>query len=105
MNTVPGIFFSGHIVDNIYLLECHHIEKRSTEPHHEVHSEIKSHRLVKSADQQKTLTRKKRQIMGFGGFGGNQYQQQMGASRRQKSQQNYAPQEHYVDLKHMNDDR
>ena len=104
----------GHIVDNIHLLECHHIQKRSTEPHHEHHSKIESHRLVKSADQQKVLTRKKRQLNMFGGsqgmfggqYGGGQYGgQDPLTARRQKSQQNYAPQEHYVDLKHLNDDR
>ena len=43
----------------------------------------------------------------FGGqYGGGQYGgQDPLTARRQKSQQNYAPQEHYVDLKHLNDDR
>ena len=42
----------------------------------------------------------------MGGFGGGQYGgQDPYTARRQKSQQNYAPQENYVDLKHLNDDR
>ena len=41
-----------------------------------------------------------------GGMGGGMYGgQDPYTARRQKSQQNYAPQENYVDLKHLNDDR
>lgn len=50
------------ILDNTYLLTCHHVRRRSTDPHEESHAEISSHEKVKFADQQKVLSRRKRQL-------------------------------------------
>ena len=55
-------FFSGVIIENTYLLTCHHVRRRSTETHDQVHQEISSHAKVRFADQQKVLSRKKRQL-------------------------------------------
>ena len=78
----------------MYLLECHHIKKRSTEPHLDFHTELTSHRLVRSAQQQKLLSRKKRQL-------------NMWRSFQQPFQRQQIPQAqaNYIDLMHLNDDR
>ena len=83
----------------MYHLECHHIEKYSIEPHHAFHSNLTSHRLVRSAEQQKILSRKKRQL---NMWQLNQFQQPY---RRPQSQQVQQAQANYIDLMHLNDDR
>ena len=50
----------GPIIDNVFLIECNHVEKRSIGPHHDFHTKLSSHQLVNSAEQQIMLTRKKR---------------------------------------------
>ena len=84
----------------MYHLECHHIEKYSIEPHHAFHSNLTSHRLVRSAEQQKILSRKKRQL---NMWQLNQFQPQ--PYRRPKPQTIQTDQAHYDDLMHLNDDR
>ena len=55
-------YFSGVILENTYLLTCHHVRRRSADPHDQVHQEISSHEKVKFADQQVVLSRQKRQL-------------------------------------------
>ena len=112
----PILFVLGAIIENTntYLLECHLDQKRSANSHSEVHAELSSHRFVSLAEQQKVLSRKKRDLMGweigrekrqFGQFGGNWggMRQPMGQHSRTKTVQ--TPQENYVDLMHLNDNR
>ena len=54
--------FSGLVIEKTYLLKCHHVRTRSTEPHTAVHSELSSHPFVKLADQQIVKSRQKRQL-------------------------------------------
>ena len=96
------ISVTGFIVENMYLLECHHIQKRSVEPHHELHSKLISHRLVRSAEQQKLLSRRKRQVNMFGSQYSPFQQFQQPYRRPQPQQQAQA---NYIDLMHINDDR
>ena len=94
-------YISGVIIENMYLLECHHIEKRSIEPHHNFHTELTSHRLVKFAEQQKILSRKKRQFNNMW----RQFQQPFQRPQTFQRQQMPAAQENYIDLMHLNDPR
>ena len=56
---------SGLVIENTYLLKCHHVRSRSTVPHVEVHAEISTHPFVKLADQQIIKSRQKRQLWGL----------------------------------------
>ena len=58
----PLMHFSGLVIEKTYLLKCHHVRTRSTEPHTAVHSELSSHPFVKLADQQIVKSRQKRQL-------------------------------------------
>lgn len=82
----------------MYLFECHNIEKRSSEPHHNFHTQLTSHKSVRSAEQQKVLSRKKRQMSMWPSM--QQFQQPY---RRQ--QVPATAQANYIDLMHLNDDR
>ena len=53
------------VIENTYLLKCHHVRSRSTVPHVEVHAEISTHPFVKLADQQIIKSRQKRQLWGL----------------------------------------
>ena len=61
MNKFP-LCISGLVIEKTYLLKCHHVRTRSTEPHTAVHSELSSHPFVKLADQQIVKSRQKRQL-------------------------------------------
>jgi len=96
--------------DNLYLFKCHHVNRRSTEPHEETHKSIEEHEHVDYTEQQQVKNRRRRQWgMGFGG--GSQYggmgglQQQ--AQWRMPQQQTPAidPNTPYEDKKHLNDPR
>ena len=89
----------GVIIENTYLFECHHVEKRSVEPHSSLQAELTSHHLVSSADQQKILSRKKRQLNFFG-----QMSRGMGMRMPQRQQVQQAS-TNFIDLMHLNDDR
>jgi hypothetical protein len=54
--------FAGFIITDTYLLTCHHVQRRSTDPHPVVHQEISNHKKVKFAEQQIVLSRQKRQL-------------------------------------------
>jgi hypothetical protein len=60
--TTTKLSFAGVIIENTYLFTCHHVRRRSTDPHPVVHQEISNHKMVKFADQQIVLSRQKRQI-------------------------------------------
>ena len=49
-----------HIIENSYLFTCHHIEKRSAHPHEETRSVLHSNHHIIHVDQQRVLSRKKR---------------------------------------------
>eukprot|EP00092_Neocalanus_flemingeri_P033440 GFUD01036357.1.p1 GENE.GFUD01036357.1~~GFUD01036357.1.p1 ORF type:complete len:862 (-),score=191.63 GFUD01036357.1:334-2919(-) len=96
--------------ENLYLFLCHHVRRRSTEPHEETHKTIEEHEYVSQTEQQKVKSRNRRQWgMGFGG--GNQYG---GGMELQQQQQWRMPQQQtpaidpntpYEDKKHLNDQR
>jgi len=52
----------GEIIpgSNFYHFSCHHVRRRSTEPHAETHKNIEDHREVAWAEQQVVKSRKKR---------------------------------------------
>ncbi|TRY74010.1 hypothetical protein TCAL_03361 [Tigriopus californicus] len=52
----------GKILDGIFLFEHDHVTKRSANPHDGAHQSITEHAHVKWAEQQKVLSRKKRQM-------------------------------------------
>ena len=93
------IIFAGIILENTYLLTCHHVTRRSADPHDQVHQEISSHEKVKFADQQKVLSRQKRQLWRIP-------QQQFGG-KQPFMQQQQPSQSHqdFEDLSHFNDQR
>ena len=53
---------SAKIFDDTYLLEHNHVQKRSVDPHDAVHSEVSEHPSVSWAEQQRVLSRQKRQL-------------------------------------------
>eukprot|EP00092_Neocalanus_flemingeri_P095630 GFUD01121667.1.p1 GENE.GFUD01121667.1~~GFUD01121667.1.p1 ORF type:complete len:124 (+),score=31.25 GFUD01121667.1:178-549(+) len=60
--------------ENLYLFLCHHVRRRSTEPHEETHKTIEEHEFVSQTEQQKVKSRNRRQWgRGFGGDNENQY--------------------------------
>ena len=85
-NFCLNIYFLGLILENTYLLKCHHVRSRSTEAHSEVHAEISSHPHVKFADQQIVKSRQKRQLWRI-------------------PQQTVMQPSEFEDLSHFNDDR
>ena len=92
------IIFAGIILENTYLLTCHHVTRRSVDPHDQVHQEISSHEKVKFADQQKVLSRKKRQLWRIP-------QQQFGKQPFMQQQQPSQSHQDFEDLSHFNDQR
>ena len=54
--------FPGPIIDGYHLFKHNHVSKRSTEPHGDAHREIEDHEEVVWAEQQRVLSRKKRQL-------------------------------------------
>ena len=82
---------SGVILENTYLLTCHHVSKRSTEPHLEVHTDLNTHSKVSYADQQVVKSRTKRQLWT--------------RPRPPQQQQSFPPQTQFDDLSHFNDQR
>ena len=53
---------SAKIFDDTYLLEHSRVTKRSADPHDAVHTEVSEHPSVSWAEQQRVLSRKKRQL-------------------------------------------
>jgi len=93
-----GCANQGIILENTYLLTCHHVTRRSVDPHEQVHQEISSHEKVKFADQQKVLSRKKRQLWRIP-------QQQFGKKPFMQQQQPSQSHQDFEDLSHFNDQR
>ena len=74
----------GEIIpgSNFYHFSCHHVRRRSTEPHGETHKSIEEHQEVVWAEQQVVKSRRKRipepePEPQWGGFGGGFNQQQV----------------------------
>lgn len=87
-----GCVYQGHVIDQNYLLICHHVNRRSVEPHVATHSDLTGHRHVRNADQQVVLSRKKRQPPNLW--------------RMQHQQPQLPPQQQqYYDSMHLNDQR
>eukprot|EP00093_Oithona_nana_P005555 05555.XXX_231746_225773_1 [CDS] Oithona nana genome sequencing. len=86
-----GCINDGVILENTYLLTCHHVSKRSTEPHLEVHTDLNTHSKVSYADQQVVKSRTKRQLWT--------------RPRPPQQQQSFPPQTQFDDLSHFNDQR
>ncbi|XP_050428302.1 furin-like protease 1 isoform X2 [Adelges cooleyi] len=60
-----GFALLGEIFPDYYHLEHSHVSKRSASPGHEHHKRLTSEQNVKWAEQQKILTRSKRDLLGF----------------------------------------
>ena len=50
------------IFDDTYLLEHNHVSRRSVDPHAAAHAEVSEHPAVSWAEQQRVLSRQKRQL-------------------------------------------
>ena len=92
----------------MHLIQCPHVKRRSVDPHDDVHSEIISHPDVAWAEQQKVLSRKKRQLWRMPQQ--QQQQQQMFQmpphQQQQQQQQPIVPHDSsFIDLVHLNDNR
>merc|ERR1719410_1174378 len=64
--------------ENYYLLQCHHVRRRSVTEHAETHRSLEDHEHVAEAEQQQVKSRRRR-LWGFGGNqfgGGRMFQQQ-----------------------------
>jgi len=64
----------GHEIipgENYFLLHCHHVNRRSPDPHTATHQDIEDHKHVNHTEQQKVISRKKRHEWGMG-FGQEQ---------------------------------
>ena len=60
--SVSVVHFSAEILPDYYLFSHSHVSKRSTDPHPSTHDAVVSHPEVEWAEQQKVLSRKKRQL-------------------------------------------
>ena len=89
-----GCEVSHPIFSDTFLLTCHRISKRSTGAH--FHADIERHPNVAEAEQQRVLSRKKRQLWP---------PQMLRRPPHPRGPQNYPPQDHYEDLLHLNDQR
>ena len=78
-----GCVNDGLIIGNTYQFTCHAIRKRSI--HSEHHTGLNNHGSVKHVEQQKVLSRKKRQLF--------------------RLNTPAPPQLHFEDLLHLNDNR
>jgi len=78
---------TAHILEDSYLFTCHHISKRSVVPHKELHSVLSSHKSVAFVEQQRILSRPKREPQFF------------------RLNTPAPPQLHFEDPFHLNDDR
>jgi len=102
-----SISIPAPIFDDVHLIRCPHVQKRSVDPHDETHRDILSHPHVEWAEQQKVLSRKKRQLWRTP----QQQQQQMFQQpqmhqQQQQQQQPVVPHDSFfVDLVHLNDNR
>ena len=56
------IIFSAKIFDDTYLLEHNRVSRRSVDPHAAAHAEVSDHPAVSWAEQQRVLSRQKRQL-------------------------------------------
>jgi len=56
---------------NLYQFRCHHVRRRSTEPHDQAHETLAAHEAVSWTEQQKVKSRDRRQFQPWG-MGGNQ---------------------------------
>ena len=105
------LFLSGAIFDDVHLIQCPHVKKRSVEPHDDAHKVIMSHPDVAWAEQQKVLSRKKRQLWRMPQQQQQQQQQmfQMPPHQQQQQQQQQQPivphDSSFIDLVHLNDNR
>lgn len=58
--------------EDFFLLQCHHVQRRSVERHEEVHRSLEDHSHVDRAEQQVVKNRRRRQ-WGLGGYNNNQF--------------------------------
>jgi len=96
--------------DDYYNFQCHHVHKRSADPHDGVHQSLDEHEHVHHVEQQKVLSRRKRQWMGYGnqlggGFGGGLYNQQQQWRMPQKQTPAIDPNTPFDNPMHFNDPR
>lgn len=86
LNRLTFLFVAAKIFDDTYLFTHPRVAKRSTSQAHDVHKEVASHKLVHWAEQQKVLSRQKRQFW-----------------RMPKPE--LPPPDHYEDTAHLDDER
>lgn len=59
---MSAVLFTGKVFDDTYLFLHSGISRRSAEPHLDTHAQVTGHPQVRWAEQQKVLSRKKRQL-------------------------------------------
>lgn len=81
---------------NFFHFTCHHVSKRSTDPHHETHASIEEHEHVQWAEQQVAKKRRRREPGAEPQWGNmfNQYSQGMAQPWRLPKPK---PQQDYID--------
>eukprot|EP00088_Acartia_fossae_P058133 TRINITY_DN6795_c0_g1_i11.p1 TRINITY_DN6795_c0_g1~~TRINITY_DN6795_c0_g1_i11.p1 ORF type:complete len:903 (-),score=171.96 TRINITY_DN6795_c0_g1_i11:717-3425(-) len=91
---------------NLFQFKCHHVRRRSTEPHPEVQASLESHEHVAWCDQQQVKSRSKRQggynWPGFNSWGGFP---QAGGRRRTTEPPFKLSNEPYENPMNVNDER
>jgi len=92
----------------IFQFKCHHVDRRSVDPNHEVHKSIEDHTHVSWTEQQQVKSRQKRQSYNWPGFqnwGGYPGQSaSMGGRRRTTPAPHYSTYP-FDDPMHFNDER